>query len=295
MKSLSLQFLKFLSRLCSGDEIPGSQVGRSWPISGFEDCGALSITRKGRGRTIAGDRELIAAVLNTRWSIPEIDKAIRVMEDEEASKGERGMHVGHTKAGKGESTEERRVRVRAANEEAVFLEFGEDRIEIPRLSGVTIGLPWSCWGKSPVSTPKGLVAIICENIENFHGFNDRIARFYGLTAPCLVFWRSHKQPVVASFLDSLGVTQVFYYCDFDLAGVFIYENEILKFHPDAQLLIPENLSEMIERKGNPDLYNQQSRKYQTFTPSTEDGRKVAAWIRDARKGLEQETLDATIG
>lgn len=81
--------------------------------------------------------------------------------------------------------------------------------------------------------------------------------------------------------------------DFDPAGLVIFSSQILSCRPEARLLIPDDLDELLEH-GNRELFLRQESMLASL-PMHPDVQAVAMRIRCVRKVVEQEKLHAGSG
>lgn len=82
---------------------------------------------------------------------------------------------------------------------------------------------------------------------------------------------------------------LFYFPDYDPAGLRIFEHEVLDKNPKASLLIPPNLEFLLRQRGQRELFVIQER----FLPVSHTHPQinfVADLLRKTRRGLEQEHL-----
>jgi len=131
---------------------------------------------------------------------------------------------------------------------------------------------------------KDIVIIGLENFESLMKAK-KLKVYLGINTPSIFIYRN------PSFLNFLKKTtnQVYYFPDFDLPGIEIFEHQILKSNPDAKLIIPDNIESMIDRYGNRSKYLQhRTGKYSNFKALTNDGKKVADLVTKYQKNLPQE-------
>jgi hypothetical protein len=83
--------------------------------------------------------------------------------------------------------------------------------------------------------------------------------------------------------------QLFYFPDYDPAGLRIFECEVRPQRPDVRLLVPNGLESLLRERGNRDLYLKQERFLNTLSDVPQIA-PVVRLLRSERKVLEQETL-----
>ena len=82
---------------------------------------------------------------------------------------------------------------------------------------------------------------------------------------------------------------ILYLPDYDPSGLSIFGSEVLAHRPDAHLLVPEKLKELLEKRGSRSLYLQQ----EPWLNGLKDHlaiQKVKLLLQSSRKALEQESL-----
>lgn len=292
--SIPRAFLRFLLLLIDNkDGLPASKAGKSWNLTPFTVCGAVIEKRVGAGRRLVGDSSLIRDVLRTHYNIQSLELALGDSLDASATKGAIALSAGHTKAMGARAA--RRMSIRCSGSKPIDLFYGDDKtIIIPYQPGVYLDcLESFIDGNTFLKTTK-TIAVICENEENFHLLTKASLQKLGVDdtdVACLLFWRSSRIDLINKFIQPLNLSNVYYYGDFDLGGVSIFESEVLPIIPRAELVIPASLQEWLHAYGSPDLYYEQLNKYRGFQPKTESGQCVATLVREAKKALEQETVD----
>jgi hypothetical protein len=83
--------------------------------------------------------------------------------------------------------------------------------------------------------------------------------------------------------------QMFYFPDYDRAGLRIFASEVLRHRPEARLLIPANLAALIRKHGSRRLFLRQEH-LALLNAQHPDIAMVQAGIDSSRKALEQESL-----
>jgi hypothetical protein len=83
--------------------------------------------------------------------------------------------------------------------------------------------------------------------------------------------------------------QLFYFPDYDLAGLKIFATEVLPYRSNARLLIPHNFESILQDRGDGDLYLKHE-KYLPTLKNYPELTNVCRTIKKARKALEQESL-----
>ncbi len=83
--------------------------------------------------------------------------------------------------------------------------------------------------------------------------------------------------------------QMSYFPDYDRAGLRIFASEVLRYRPEARLLIPSNFAVLIRKQGSRKLFLRQEH-LSLINAQHPDIAMVQAEIDSSRKALEQESL-----
>lgn len=125
---------------------------------------------------------------------------------------------------------------------------------------------------------KNIVIIVVENFENMlkplNFFNKEFLYIY-------------RNKALLDVLERIE-NEIFYFGDFDLAGVNIYLNELLKRNKNIKLFIPNNLEKLLTKFGSSILYKKQFNKYKNLKSDIKEVQNLINLIHLTQKTLEQE-------
>lgn len=125
-----------------------------------------------------------------------------------------------------------------------------------------------------------------ENCENFRWVYKQKNLFKHL-GKVLFVCRYPQSGDLIRWLQSIPNRYV-HFGDFDLAGVFIYQNEFYnKLGERASFLVPDDIEERL-RNGSRELYNAQIQRYSHMKITDERIRPIVDMIKKYRRGYEQE-------
>lgn len=133
--------------------------------------------------------------------------------------------------------------------------------------------------------PKIEKDVLVIGVENFENLIYAKKQFYLFRERKIIFVFRNKK--MLEFLESLE-NKIIYFGDFDLAGIFIYENEILKRAKKAEFFLPKNLEYYIEEYGSKELFEKQINKYKNLKVKDEKLQALINFINEKQKVLEQE-------
>lgn len=132
---------------------------------------------------------------------------------------------------------------------------------------------------------KDILIICLENFENLIYFKSQTKYFQ--EDNILFVFRNSMMLKLLERLDSLE-NKIIYFADFDLAGIFIYETQILPRCKKVEFYIPKDIENLIEEYGSKDLYSKQYDKYRNFKSENIDIKNLINIINKNQKVLEQE-------
>lgn len=136
--------------------------------------------------------------------------------------------------------------------------------------------------------PTDVTVVGIENPANFRYIEKQQALFEGITPLFVCRYPQSQHKDLLDWLQSIP-NRYLHFGDFDFAGIRIYQQEYKRvLNERASLLIPPNLSELLLKHGNRELYNNQ---LTLATQLSEEEPEVKALIRllhQEHRGLEQE-------
>ena len=125
-----------------------------------------------------------------------------------------------------------------------------------------------------------------ENCENFRWVSRHKGLFRHL-GKVLFVCRYPQSGDLVRWLQRIPNRYV-HFGDFDLAGVFIYQNEFYnKLGERASFFVPEDIEERL-RNGSRERYDSQIRRYSHMKITDERLRPMIDLIKKHRRGYEQE-------
>ncbi len=129
---------------------------------------------------------------------------------------------------------------------------------------------------------KDIILVIVENFENLIYFEKQLKYFQDDNI--LFIFRNSKA------LEFLQDTQnkTIYFGDFDLAGIDIFQTQILPRNKNIELFIPQNIEELIKEYGNRELFSKQFSKYKNIFSQNIKIQNLIEFIKHEQKSLEQE-------
>lgn len=130
-------------------------------------------------------------------------------------------------------------------------------------------------------------------IENFESLSyaSFLYEHFSLPNKCLFVYRNSSFNKLIKSI-SLGVL---YIPDYDIFGIRIFETEILKNNPTAQLLLPYKLEDVFTRIDTSKKYfTQLHMKGSNYSPSTEEGKYILKLIKKHKKIIPQEYFHYSI-
>ena len=127
---------------------------------------------------------------------------------------------------------------------------------------------------------KNILVIIVENFENMLYLHSNLFQKQNI----LFIYRNKA---LLDILQDLK-NEIFYFGDFDLAGISIYLNEILIRNKNAKFFIPQNIESLLIKKGSQNLYKKQFFKFKNLKSDIEEIQNLINLIHKTQKSLEQE-------
>lgn len=130
------------------------------------------------------------------------------------------------------------------------------------------------------------ILIVCvENFENLVYFRAQIKYFQEKK---IVF--VYRNSMMLKFIEKLenSKNEIIYFGDFDLAGIDIFQSQVLIRNKKAKLFIPENIESIIKEFGSKELYSKQYSKYKNLKSQNQKIQNLINIINKNQKVLEQE-------
>lgn len=151
-----------------------------------------------------------------------------------------------------------------------------DGVKLPLFSNSAIFL------KELPKLSKNILVVVVENFENLIYFEKQLKYFQD---DKILF--IYRNSAMLRFIRNLE-NKIIYFGDFDLAGISIYQNEVLPKNKNIKLFIPTNIEKLIDEFGSTKLYKKQYEKYKNLKSNSKDTQKLITIIHKNQKSLEQE-------
>ncbi len=129
---------------------------------------------------------------------------------------------------------------------------------------------------------KDILVIGLENFENLIYFESLLNYFQDDNILFI-----YRNGAMLKFLESIE-NEIIYFGDFDLAGISIYQKEILPRCRNVTFFIPNSIEEIIIKNGSVDLFKKQYNKYKNIKSEDESIQKLIDIINKYQKAIEQE-------
>lgn len=130
------------------------------------------------------------------------------------------------------------------------------------------------------------ILVVCvENFENLVYFKAQ-TKYFQEESILFVF----RNSMMLKLLEKLDKkeNEIFYFGDFDLAGIDIFQTQILPRCKKAKFFIPKNIEKLINEFGSKQLYTKQYDKYKSIKSKNTQIQNLINIINKNQKVLEQE-------
>ena len=126
---------------------------------------------------------------------------------------------------------------------------------------------------------QNITVVVVENFEN-------------MLSPTNIFDKKdilfiYRNKALLDILQDLD-NEIFYFGDFDLAGVSIYLNELLVRNKNIKLFIPKDIKMLLDKFGSHKLYKKQFAKYKNLKSDIKEVQDLIDTLHSTQKSLEQE-------
>lgn len=266
-----------LARLASGQSLPKSKLSRPL-LAPLQHAGAVILERSGSSYVVRGIPDLLAVFVEHEWGIRDLSAYAA------SAPGVR------SRASMAEITEDSKALPSSPLEGLFFRTFGVASVDGQPLSPTP---PEIAHFISPRRLQKlhlgARILIGIENPECLKKFENCLPHFpaLDLSSTALVLrwsWGAEWRAWVSQWSGT-----VWYFPDFDPAGLSIFATQVLKVRPDARILTPMALPALLKERGNRKLYLNQEHLLLSL-PNHAELMEIQRTIQEARKGLEQESL-----
>lgn len=266
-----------LARLAVGESMPKSQLSKTLLLP-LRQANAVRFEKSGSSYVVRGIPGKLASFVEHHWGVRDL--------------------VRYAKANPDNRSRE------------ILAEIADDSKALPTnpLDGIFIRSFGNCFlgDRSLGVTPQGSAVLISlsklpllriqtkyligiENVECLWKF-EKVQKYFphlaGLEYALILRW--HWGDTWRQWLNG-WVGQMFYFPDYDPAGLKIFATEVLPYRPDTRLLIPQNFEAMLDKRGERDLYLKQEKCLPLSTENA-DVAQLCRTLRRSRKAFEQEIL-----
>lgn len=136
--------------------------------------------------------------------------------------------------------------------------------------------------------PSDVTIVGVENPDNFREIEKQKYLFSNINPLFVSRYPQNQSKDLLKWLQSIPNSYL-HFGDYDFSGLNIYWNEYKKhLHDKARYFIPENVEQLISSNGNRDLYDNQQVQFKEDEVDEIGIATVLKYIREHKKGLEQE-------
>lgn len=265
-----------LARLATGASLPRSQITRG-VLAALQKGHAVRLERSGAGYLVRGIPERLADFARSEWGIHDLARLAEAIPEN------------RSRASMAEIASDSKALPNGPLQGLFLRNFASVSLRDQSLSATPAG---SSVFITPSELPhlkiKASALIGIENSACLLQFERCRARFPELPEDFVLVlrwswgsaWQNWLRGWEGSFL---------YFPDYDPAGLRIFEYEVLRHQPKAQILIPADLESLLRTRGNHQLFTTQER---LLPPPGSNAQidAVAEVLRRTRRALEQEHL-----
>jgi len=281
---LPLSIAQKLLALSAGQAIPAGQMKHVIVDKMVED-GLIFRQRTGAGRALLllGQIDYLTAYLHNHFGIENLEAYVEVL-----SRGAQTRSEGITIAADSKIRSIRTFKGFLVNAyEVLSLQLNGKEFSLVPQSG-TFQFIYDYEGFIPDPDLK-IVGI--ENAENFRWIEHQQHLFPGFKPLFLSRYPQSQHGDVIRWLSSIP-NDYLHFGDFDFEGMNLYLREYKKhLGVRSRFFVPENLDELIQRKGNRAIYNAQLHHQPVINEETEPGMvQLMDMLHRHKKVLEQEAM-----
>lgn len=244
-----------LRRLRDGEQVNAgafSSVQQKEMISFLLNRHALGFQRIGKSRgvfCVLDNSQFLETLSQYDSFLQDLDAALEVVETPDISRGKKVQLAGNSKQNGPNKTilgytilADREVKITYRNRDYY----------ISPEAGLHVV------GDNPVQIPDEAIIVIVENLECLYDL--RWIPLVGLNenaGPYIILCRSLLCEAGKRWLEKIS-NKCFYFGDFDLAGIRIYETEFKpRIGDKISFIVPDDIEKRIRKNGNPGLYTKQ--------------------------------------
>ncbi len=284
---ISLHTAKLLKELSKGERISFSRLSNDFFSQLIEER-ILQVQIQGRTRksVYLPNSERLDDYLQNRYSINNLDNYIAHLETNNNNRTDNIKISGNSKLRKIRTFQGFLVNV--LNPITVKLN-GKEQILQPNPGSFTFIFDYQSF-----AIPAHVTVVGVENAENFRYIEKQKKLFSKYTPLFVCRYPQNQHKDLIKWLQSIP-NPYLHFCDFDFAGITIYQNEYKKYlNERALLFLPFVVEELLPRFGNRNLYDKQLHLANQIISKEPNVVKLLQLIHLHHKGLEQEILIDTV-
>lgn len=283
----SSKTIQLLIRLRDGEQVNSGEFSSAQQkdvISYLLEHRAIGFQRIGRSRglyQVLNKAQFQEALGQLEAQFKDLDSALELAGNPDASRGKRVQLASNSKQN-GASKTILGFTLLADREVSIQYQ-GRDYIISPKVGLHAIG-------ENPIGIPQEARIVIVENPECLYDLN--WIQFVGLKiedGPYIILCRSLLCESGKLWLESIP-NRCYYFGDFDLAGIRIYETEFKSRLGDKiSFIVPNDIEYRIRRNGNPELYTKHVNEcFDAVESKSGELTELIALLHRLQSGYEQE-------
>lgn len=129
---------------------------------------------------------------------------------------------------------------------------------------------------------KDILIVVVENFENLIFWEEQL-RYFQKENILFIF----RNKMMLKFIENIE-NKIIYFGDFDLAGIDIFQTQVLVKNKNIEFFIPQNIEENIKQYGSRELFSKQFNKYKNIKSQDSKMQNLIDIIIENQKSLEQE-------
>lgn len=129
---------------------------------------------------------------------------------------------------------------------------------------------------------ENILVVVVENFENLIFWENQL-NYFQKENILFIF----RNKMMLEFIKGIK-NRIIYFGDFDLAGINIFQTQVLKRNANIKFFIPNNIENLIEEYGSRELFSKQFNKYKNIRSKDDNMQNLINLIIKHQKGLEQE-------
>lgn len=278
MKKVTLKNAELLLRLLNGEILNGSEA-KSSLIENLIAEGILWRTGRVQKKIGLQNADSLKSYLANKYGITDLETYIQLLQNESTTRSDLVKVAANSK-------------LRRKRSFKGFLINHYQPIKVELNGEITILNPLSgsfrfIYDFESFIPSEELTIVGVENAENFRYIEKQEYLFADIKPLFVSRYPQSQHKDLIKWLQKVP-NPYLHFGDFDLEGINIFLNEYKRhLREKARFFIPENIEELLQKHGNPDLYDRQSLRSDSLSPELKD---LIRLIHYYRKGVEQEML-----